>query len=153
MPPPTYPSGLPDIREALLSPPERADLDAVAQHFAVFAGGAQGMAKLLYDEYLHAEPGSPTRARVMEMMMRTFGKLDGRNTDDLSLMGDEDLERLLNSKLRRANNGDAPAGIAPDPGAAEVQGKEKSQEETTATGTNIAANPDDRVGDSAPAVA
>ena len=89
----------------------------------------------------------------MEMMMRTFGKLDGRNTDDLSLMGDEDLERLLNSKLRRANNGDAPAGIAPDPGAAEVQGKEKSQEETTATGTNIAANPDDRVGDSAPAVA
>lgn len=110
------------------------------------------MAKLLYDEYLHAEPGSPTRARVMEMMMRTFGKLDGRNTDDLSLMGDEDLERLLNSKLRRVNNGDAVAGIAPDPGAAEVE-KEKPQEEAAAAGTNIAANPDDRVGDSASAPA
>lgn len=153
MPPPAYPSGLPDIREALLSPPERADLDAVAQHFAVYAGGAQGMAKLLYDEYLHAEPGSPTRARVMEMMMRTFGKLDGRVTDDLSLMADDDLDRLLNSKLRRMGNGDSAAanpGIAPTPGDAEAK-EEKPQEEAATAGTGAAPTPDASVGDPAAA--
>lgn len=133
MPPPAYPTGLPDIREALLSPPERADLDAVAQHFAVIAGGARGMAQLLHDEYRHAEPGSPTRARIMDMMMRTFSKLDGRATDDLSQMSDEDLERLLNSKLRRMNNGDAAADPAAHPGSSEVAAQEKPQEEAASS--------------------
>lgn len=152
MPPPAYPSGIPDVRESLLSPPERADLDAVAQHFAVFAGGAQGMAKLLHEEYLAAEPGSPTRARVMEMMLRTFGKLDGRATDDLSVMSDEDLERLLTAKLRRMNNGDPAARIPSDSGTAEGQGKEeKPQEEAASAGTGSARDPDTPVGDPASA--
>lgn len=134
--------GLPELQElqeALLSPPERADLDSVAQHFASIAGGARAMAQLLYDEYRAAEPGSPVRARVMEMMMRSLGKLEGKATDDLGLLTDADLQKLFADTVKRISNGFKPAsGAAEHPRA---QGPISSPEEASrATQEGVAAD-------------
>ncbi len=83
--------------ESLLTQPDKVDLDSIAQHFVKLAGGPGAIAKLLYDEYRSADDGSPVRARIMEMILRAFTKLESKNSipDDLSVMSDDDLERVL----------------------------------------------------------
>lgn len=89
-------------RASLLSSPERVDLDAIAQHFVKLAGGPGSIAKMLYDEYAAAGEGSPVRARIMEMMLRAFTKLDAKSVpDDLSTVSDEDLQRVLDATKAR----------------------------------------------------
>lgn len=127
-------NGLPEMREAISSPQARIDLDAVAQHFSDIAGGPRGLAKLLKTEYDAAEPGSPVRARILNMLMNMLGKLEGRGVDDLSAMSDADLQKELDASLRRMGHvGPAAASATVDSVVAAADDKEAARQEESAS--------------------
>lgn len=128
------------IREALLTPPDKVDLDSIAQHFVKLAGGPGAIAKLLYDEYTAADDGSPVRARIMEMILRAFTKLEGRGAvlDDLSMLDDNDLERILRLQMSRLGVDDGHVG---SPAAAEEKAGSAEKANTATTGTGTVEDP------------
>lgn len=103
MPPPKNLGELLDVRAALFTPPEKADLDDVVQHFFQIAGGSKAVAQLFWNELSNEETPAPVRARIMEMVMRTFTKLEAQATP-LEDMNDADLEREFDERLKKLAN-------------------------------------------------
>ena len=67
------------------------------------AGGTRAVAKLLYREFKAAKPGTLTRQRILDMILRGMKfaneKNPGRN--DLGVLTDDDLTRELESVVSR----------------------------------------------------
>lgn len=85
------------LKESVKAPPPRPSLDAFLDHFFLIAGGPQQVAQMMFDEFRSAPAGSQIRGRVMETVLRTLKSADAKHkaTDDLSIITDEDLERLM----------------------------------------------------------
>lgn len=85
------------LRENVKAPPPRPSLDAFLDHFFLIAGGPQQVAQMMFDEFRSAPGGSQIRGRIMETVLRTLKSADAKhkNADDLSIITDEDLERLM----------------------------------------------------------
>ncbi len=131
------------IRGSLLNAPERVDLDAIAQHFVKLAGGPGAIGKMMYDEYAAAPEGSPVRARIMEMMLRAFTKLDAKAIpDDLSTVSDEDLQRVLGAMTSRIT-GETNGHFGPAAAAEEIkQGGREKEKASAAADPSITASAD-----------
>jgi hypothetical protein len=98
----------------------------VVERFIRRVGGADGLAKMLYDEYQEAKPGSLLRQRILDMALRAWGKVEGaRGADDLGMLDDADLERLIQQRLKEAEKNHATA--EPGPVAVAESGPETQQ--------------------------
>ena len=89
---------LSDAVKGKVADPRLAD---VAYHFIHLAGGAKEFAAVLYQEFTQSPPGGVVRQRLLDMMLRCLKVANDQDpkTADLSLLGDEDLDRLLSEKL------------------------------------------------------
>ena len=75
-------------------------LASVVEHFVTLSGGAKGLAKMLYTEYVDAKAGSLLRQRTLGLILQSWGKLQETNgVDDLGSLDDDDVERLLEERL------------------------------------------------------
>jgi hypothetical protein len=78
-------------------PPHIAE---VVEHVLSAWGGPEKFAKSFHDEYRNAKPGSMTRARMLESMMRLMQVLSaasGSLADDTGLLSDAELEDAARS--------------------------------------------------------
>jgi hypothetical protein len=96
-----------------LREPQLADL---AFHFIHLAGGMRSIAKLIFDEYNTAAPGSVMRLRYLEMILQAvrFANQHNPQSTDRGLISDEDLDRRIKEQLGEmiskieARNGNKP---------------------------------------------
>lgn len=65
------------------------------------AGGSKRFAKMLYHEFTAATPGSITRQRILEAIMRGMAKIDADRNPlaNLGHLSDADLDRLIEEKM------------------------------------------------------
>jgi len=113
------------IRGALspdLKLPQAAE---VLSHFIHEAGGPRSLGKLLYQEYKDAKPGTSTRQRLLEMVMRLLSSANALHGSRLSAeeLEDSDLARELTELM----TGIPDEAVAHIPDEAEVNGEEESK--------------------------
>lgn len=116
---PKPPKKVPDrVKKAIGGDLVDAGANEVAAHFFRLAGGPAAVARMLYEEFRDAKPGSLMRQRILETIMRV---IKGQNTDsrsgDLALLTDEDLEREALEILEKTDGeaGTTQAGTADEP--------------------------------------
>lgn len=70
-------------------------------------GGPKRVAKMLFDEWQASTPGGVVRARILDLITRTwrYGSDTTSRTDDLGVLDDVDLDRELNKLLGEMNDG------------------------------------------------
>lgn len=85
----------PAIRKAIEGEIKEPQLAELSAHFFHAAGGPKAVAKMLFDEFAHANPGSQIRQRILDMILRVtrFANQQSGPVDDLGILTDEDLER------------------------------------------------------------
>lgn len=91
------------LKDLVGAPPPRPSLESFLDHFFQIAGGPRKVAKMLYDEWNSAAPGSLMRTRIGETILRNLKAADSRAKpmDDLGILSDEDIERFLNEREQR----------------------------------------------------
>lgn len=111
--PPSVRAGLKKAVRGELRDPQVAELVA---HFFTAAGGTKAVALLLYQEFTAARPGSITRQRILDMILRgvRFANEKQGVRDDLGLLAEEDLARELEDVIGGLPDDDA-AGQAGQP--------------------------------------
>lgn len=77
-------------------------LSELAEHFIRLQGGPQAVALMLKREWDEANPGSIVRARILEMLLRTWKIAEDKseNLSDLGLLTKQDLDREIEERLR-----------------------------------------------------
>lgn len=95
--------------------------DEVASKFIRHAGGPDGFAKLLWEEYLAADAGSLARQRIMETILRGLKGSGAVSRDQMAALTDDELTALHEQLLRDAgvlvDAAEKEAEAAADPGA------------------------------------
>lgn len=118
------------VRSAIGGRRTIAHYSELAEHFIEEAGGPRRMARMLFDEWEASKPGSIARVRIMQVISsvwRYATETTSSTADDLGLVSEEDLERLINEKvgLIVAKAADAPPGTAEVPTTTEVTGADE----------------------------
>lgn len=100
------------VKESLLQGPAGLPhLSELAEHFIRLQGGPQAVALMLANEWKAAPPGSIARARILEMLLRTW-KVAEEKTDhlaDLGLLSKQDLDREIDERLKQMVREQEPA--------------------------------------------
>src|SRR5262245_57838514 len=118
-------------------------LSELAEHFVNIAGGPQAMAKMLFVEWNAAKPGSLVRSRILDLVTRVwkFSTDSLRGAGDLGILSEDDIDRLLDDKLRSMAEEVHHELAGPDPDGAALR---TPTEQTAAQGAQGAhgADPD-----------
>lgn len=96
------------IRQALKDGEGDPQLAEIAAHFVHFAGGARGMAKIMFDAMQSPECSPMMRHRILDSVMRSL-KFANEQTGpkaDLGLANDADLDRELKQLLGKVQGGE-----------------------------------------------
>ncbi len=108
-PPEELPPGLPagthleQVKESLIQGTATLPhLSELAEHFIRLQGGPQAVAMMLKKEWDEANPGSIVRARILEMLLRTWKIAEDKteNLSDLGLLTKADLDREIDERLK-----------------------------------------------------
>ena len=104
-------------------------IDEMVQGFFECAGGARNVAKLMFDEYVIAKPGSIARQRILATVMSAVKASNmlnkGTLLDDLGLLNEDDIAEILKSHMAEAHSDgeeeaagtiDGATGVGTDPG-------------------------------------
>lgn len=91
------------LRKIVENPPPRPSVQAFLDHWFALRGGPAQFALDLCREYDAAEAGSQIRQRIVEIVMRSMKVADTKDgsLDELGLVSDADLDRLLESTGNR----------------------------------------------------
>ena len=90
------------VKQAIRGGIKEPQLAEIAAHFFQRAGGARAVARLLYEEFTAARPGSIIRQRILDMILRVtkFANEKSVKPDDLGLLNDDDLETELTEAIK-----------------------------------------------------
>lgn len=85
------------VEQAVKGKVKEPDLAKLVSHFFDICGGEQSVARLLYQEFVAADPGSLARQRILDMLFRCLAKVTDRTPpdDDMGVLTDGDLEREI----------------------------------------------------------
>lgn len=88
------------IVEAVVDTTPRTSVDGVVEHFIQSVGGEAAFGKLLHDEFTASAPGSMTRQRILELIIRQKDRSEQRNhVEDLGEVSTADLERMADAQM------------------------------------------------------
>lgn len=93
------------IQQAGIQVPQVAEM---VSHFVQVAGGPRSMAKMMYEEYLHAKPGSIIRQRLLDSMLRmmSFANQQIGTVTEVDMLSDEDLVKELSEVMGEIEDGE-----------------------------------------------
>lgn len=101
------PTKIEKIRGMIHSKKPLPHLSELAEHFIDVSGGARAVATVLHTELQKAPEGGITRTRILALLAQVWkyaSQTEGK-LDNLGLLSEADLERLLDERLRALVSG------------------------------------------------
>ena len=96
------------MKEMLAEKNAATDMKEVALAYMKLAGGHDGIAKMLYDGYAQAIPGSLAHARYVDLSLELLKIVQPKDVrTDYANISEDDLERLLQVQLKKIGYGEA----------------------------------------------
>lgn len=91
----------PSVKEAIRGGLKEPQLAEIAAYFFEAAGGTRAVSRLLFDEFTAASPGSMTRQRILDLVLRAtkFGNERNKAGGDLGILSEEDLQSMLHEMV------------------------------------------------------